>query len=100
MLPAATGAELGAFLKANVELSRTSDRRARGLSRRDAALGNTSDTPPDQDQGAIAGAFFPIIHTLFSNISLAPRHPSRCSAKLPLPAEWSTGSIAGTCLMV
>src|SRR5882724_9665752 len=70
VLPAATGAELGAFLKANVEAkSHLLTDGFAGYRGRDAALGeHLRHTPVIQDQGANAGAFFPIIHTLFSNI--------------------------------
>jgi hypothetical protein len=70
VLSAATSAELGAFLKANVAAGANllTDGFA-GYGGRDAALGeHLKHTPVVQDQGANAGEFFPIIHTLFSNI--------------------------------
>ena len=70
VLPAATGAELGAFLKANVAANShlLTDGFA-GYRGRDAALGDhLKHTPVIQDAGANAGEFFPIIHILFSNI--------------------------------
>ena len=70
VLPAATGAELGAFLKANVAAnSRLLTDGFAGYRGRDADLGeHLKHTPVIQDEGANAGEFFPIIHTLFSNI--------------------------------
>jgi transposase-like protein len=70
VLPAATGAALGAFLKANVAAqSRLLTDGFAGYRGRDAELGeHLKHTPVVQDVGANAGAFFPIIHTLFSNI--------------------------------
>jgi ISXO2-like transposase domain len=70
VLPAATGAELGAFLKANVAANShlLTDGFA-GYRDRDADLGEyLKHTPVIQDDNAYAGQFFPIIHTLFSNI--------------------------------
>src|SRR5271169_615416 len=70
VLPAATGAELGAFLKANVAAhSHLLTDGFAGYRGRDADLGeHLKHTPVVQDEGANAGEFFPIIHTLFSNI--------------------------------
>ncbi len=89
MLPAATGAELGAFtIKANVE-TRVAPSWTDGFAGyrgRDAALGERRSTPhvDPQDEGANAGEFFPIIHTLFSNIKAsARRHPSRRQRQAP-----------------
>jgi hypothetical protein len=70
VLSAATGAELGAFLKANVAAGAhlLTDGFA-GYGGRDAALGeHLKHTPVVQDEGVNAGEVFPIIHTLFSNI--------------------------------
>jgi hypothetical protein len=66
----ATGAELGAFVKANVvvgcHLLTGGFASYRG---RDAALGeHLKHTPVVQGEGANTGEFFPIIDTLFSNI--------------------------------
>src|SRR5260370_23991285 len=71
VLPSATSAELGAFLKENVaaqsHLLTDGFASYRG---RDAALGeHLKHTPVVQDEGVNAGEFFPIIHTLFSNIT-------------------------------
>jgi hypothetical protein len=69
VLPAATGAELGAFLKANVAANShlLTDGFA-GYRGRAADLGAyLKHTPVLQNDSANAGEFFPIIHTLFSN---------------------------------
>ena len=68
VLPAATGPELGAFLKANVAAN--SHLLTDGFAGyRGADLGAyLKHTPVIQDDSANAGEFFPIIHTLFSNI--------------------------------
>src|SRR5215472_2477996 len=70
VLPAATGAELGAFLKANVAAN--SHQLTDGFASypgRDADLAeHFKHTPVIQDASANAGEFFPIIHTLFSNL--------------------------------
>jgi hypothetical protein len=71
VLPAAaTGAELGAFLKANLAAgSHLLTDGFAGYRGPEAGLGeHLKHTPVVQDEGANAGAFFPIIHTLFSNI--------------------------------
>ena len=70
VLPAATAAELGAFLKANIAAhSHLLTDGFAGYRGHDAALGeHLKHTPVVQDDGANAGEFFPIIHTLFSNI--------------------------------
>jgi transposase-like protein len=94
VLPAATGAELGAFLKANVaagsHLLTDGFASYRG---RDAALGeHLKHTPVVQDDGANAGEFFPIIHTLFSNIKawLVGTHHGVSAKHLPrYLREWS-----------
>jgi transposase-like protein len=70
VLPAATGAELGTFLKMSVAANShlLTDGFA-GYRGHDADLGGyLKHTPVIQNEGANAGAFFPIIHTLFSNI--------------------------------
>jgi hypothetical protein len=77
VLPAATGAELGAFVKANISakshLLTVGFATYRG---RDADLGAClKHTPVVQNNSAEAGEFFPMIHILFSNIKaglLAP----------------------------
>ena len=70
MLPAATGAELGAFVKANVaansHLLTDGFAAYRG---RDADRGAClKHTPVVQNDSAEAREFFPMIHILFSNI--------------------------------
>src|ERR1700730_16065041 len=70
VLPAATGAKLGAFLKANVAANShlLTDGFA-GYRGGDAGLDeHLKHTPVVQGEAANAGEFFPIIHTLFSNI--------------------------------
>ena len=94
VLPAATGAELGAFLKANVEAkSHLLTDGFAGYRGRDAALGeHLRHTPVIQDEGANAGEFFPIIHTLFSNIKawLVGTHHGVSAKHLPrYLREWS-----------
>src|ERR1700726_3114777 len=94
VLPAATGAELGAFLKANVEAkSHLLTDGFAGYRGRDAGLGeHLRHTPVIQDEGANAGAFFPIIHTLFSNIKawLVGTHHGVSAKHLPrYLREWS-----------
>src|SRR6202049_673833 len=102
VLPAATGTELGALLTGNVvagsHLLRDGCAGYRG---RDAALGeHLKHTPVVQDDGANAGEFFPIIHTLFSNIKawLVGNHqasaPSPCRV---ICGSGPTASIAATC---
>jgi transposase-like protein len=94
VLPAATGVELGAFLKANVaagfHLLTDGFAAYRG---RDAALGeHLTHTPVVQDESANAGEFFPIIHTLFSNIKawLVGTHHGVSAKHLPrYLREWS-----------
>lgn len=70
VLPEATSVELGAFLKANVATkSHLLTDGFKGYQGRDAALGDhLKHTPVIQDAGVNAGEFFPIIHTVFSNI--------------------------------
>lgn len=70
VLPAANAAELGAFLKANVAAkSHLLTDGFAGYQGRDAALGDyLKHTPVIQGAGANAAEFFPIIHTVFSNI--------------------------------
>src|SRR6201996_5226881 len=70
VLPAATGAELGAFLKTNLAAgSHLLTDGFAGYRGRDADLGeHLKHTPVVQDAPANAGEFFPITHILFSNI--------------------------------
>ena len=70
VLSAATGAELGAFLKANVAAhSHLLTDGFAGYRGRDAALGeHLKHTPVVQGAAANAGEFFPIVHRLFSNV--------------------------------
>jgi transposase-like protein len=94
VLPAARGAELGAFLKANVAAhSHLLTDAFAGYSGRDADLGeHLKHTPVVQGEGANAGEFFPIIHTLFSNIKawLGGTHHGVSARHLPrYLREWS-----------
>jgi transposase-like protein len=94
MLPAATGAELGAFIKANVRAgSHLLTDGFAGYQGRDAALGeHLRHTPVIQGDGANAGEFFPIIHTLFSNLKawLVGTHHGVSAKHLPrYLREWS-----------
>src|SRR5246127_4836448 len=94
VLPAATGAALGALLRANVEAkSHLLTDGFAGYRGRDAALGeHLRHTPVIQDEGANAGEFFPIIHTLFSNIKawLVGTHHGVSAKHLPrYLREWS-----------
>ena len=94
VLPAATGAELGAFLKANIAAHShlLSDGFA-GYRSHDAALDeHLRHTPVIQDDSANAAAFFPIIHTLFSNLKawLLGTHRGVSAKHLPrYLREWS-----------
>ena len=92
VLPAATGAELGAFLKANVAAN--SHLLTDGFAGYHGAdLGEyLKHTPVVQDDSANAGQFFPIIHTLFSNIKawLVGTHHGVSAKHLPrYLREWS-----------
>ena len=94
VLPAATGAELGAFLKANVAAqSHLLTDGFAGYRGGDAGLGeNLKHTPLIQGEAANAGAFFPIIHTLFSNIKawLVGTHHGVSAKHLPrYLREWA-----------
>ena len=94
VLPAATGAELGAFLKANVAAgSHLLTDGFAGYRGGDASLGeHLKHTPVVQGEGANAGEFFPIIHTLFSNIKawLVGTHHGVSAKHLPrYLREWS-----------
>jgi transposase-like protein len=86
--------ELGAFLKANIAPhSRLLTDAFSGYSGRDADLGgHLKHTPVVQGEGANAGEFFPIIHTLFSNIKawLVGTHHGVSAKHLPrYLREWS-----------
>ena len=94
VLPAANGAELGAFVKANVAAgSHLLTDGFAGYGSQQADLGkHLKHTPIVQDQSANAGEFFPIIHTLFSNIKawLAGTHHGVSAKHLPrYLREWS-----------
>jgi transposase-like protein len=94
VLPAASGAELGAFLKANVAAgSHLLTDGFAGYSSQQADLGeHLKHTPIIQDQDINAAEFFPIIHTLFSNIKawLAGTHHGVSAKHLPrYLREWS-----------
>jgi ISXO2 transposase-like protein/transposase-like zinc ribbon protein len=70
VLPAANGAELGSFLRTNVTAnSHLLTDGFKAYQGREAALaGHLKHTPVIQGDGANATKFFPIIHTLFSNM--------------------------------
>jgi transposase-like protein len=94
VLPAASGAELGDFLKANGAAgSHLLTDGFAGYCSQQADLGeHLKHTPIVQDQGANAAEFFPIIHTLFSNIKawLAGTHHGVSAKHLPrYLREWS-----------
>ena len=94
VLPAATGAELGAFLKANVKArSHLLTDGFKGYQGRNAALGeHLKHTSVIQVAGANAAEFFPIIHTVFSNIKawLVGTHHGVSAKHLPrYLREWA-----------
>ena len=93
VLPSATGAELGAFLKANVAAQSHLLTDGFASYRGGADLGgHLKHTPVVQDEPANAGAFFPIIHTLFGNIKawLVGTHHGVSAKHLPrYLREWS-----------
>jgi hypothetical protein len=98
VLPAATGVELGAFLKANVaagpHLLTDGFATYRG---RDAALGeHLTHTPVVQDESTNASEFFPIIHTLFSNIKPGSSAPITASALTTCRAIFGNGPTGST----
>ena len=70
VLPAATGEELGRFVKTNIAAgSHLLTDGFSGYQAKEAALGDhLKHTPIVQGDGANAAEFFPIIHTIFSNI--------------------------------
>jgi len=102
VLPAATGAELGAFLKANVAAqSHLLTDGFAGYRGGDAGLGeHLKHTPVVQGEGANAGEFFPIIHTLFSNIKawlVGTHHGVSASTCRAIFGNGPTGSSPQTC---
>src|SRR5712672_779132 len=102
VLPAATGAELGAFLKANVAAqSHLLTDGFAGYRGGDAGLSeHLKHTPMVQGEAANAGEFFPIIHTCSatskpgSSALIMASGPSTCRA---IFANGPTGSIVATC---
>jgi transposase-like protein len=102
VLPAATAVGLGAFLKDNVAAgSHLLTDGLAGYRGRDAALAeHVKHTPVIQDEAANAGAFFPIIHTLFSNIKawLVGTHHGVSAKHLPrYLRSGPTASMAAIC---
>ena len=94
VLPAATAVELGAFVRTNVAVkSHLLTDGFKGYQGRDAALGeHLKHTPVVQDGGANASEFFPIIHTLFSNLKawLVGTHHGVSAKHLPrYLREWA-----------
>ena len=94
VLPAANGTELGAFLRANVEAkSHLLTDGFKGYQGRDAALaGHLKHTPVIQGDGKNAAEFFPIIHTVFSNMKawLVGTHHGVSAKHLPrYLREWT-----------
>jgi transposase-like protein len=94
VLPAATADELGTFIKANVAAkSHLLTDGFKGYQGREAALGDhLTHTPVIQDVGANAAEFFPIIHTVFSNIKawLVGTHHGVSAKHLPrYLREWA-----------
>jgi transposase-like protein len=94
VLPAASGAELGRFLQANVATnSHLLTDGFKGYQGREAALtGHIKHTPVIQGDGANASTFFPIIHTVFSNMKawLVGTHHGVSAKHLPrYLREWS-----------
>lgn len=94
VLPAATADELGSFIKANVAAkSHLLTDGFKGYQGRRAALGEyLKHTPVIQDDGANAAEFFPIIHTIFSNIKawLVGTHHGVSAKHLPrYLREWA-----------
>ncbi len=94
VLPAATAEELGRFLKTNIEAK--SHLLTDGFSSyqgKDAALGDhLKHTAVVQGDGANAAEFFPIVHTIFSNIKawLVGTHHGVSAKHLPrYLREWA-----------
>jgi hypothetical protein len=95
VVPAAPSAERGAFLEAHVAAnSHLPTDGFAGYRSRAAACGEpVKHTPVIQQKGANAGAFFPIIHTLFSNIKawLVGTPHGVCAKPLPRSRRgWSS----------
>jgi len=94
VLPAATGTELGKFLRSNVKSkSRLLTDGFSGYQSADADLGSyLGHTPIVQGKGENAAEFFPIIHTVFSNIKswLVGTHHGVSAKHLPrYLREWN-----------
>lgn len=94
VLPAASSAELGTFLRANVAAqSHLLTDGFKGYQGRAAALADhLKHTPVIQDGGANAPALFPIIHTVFSNMKawLVGTHHGVSAKHLPrYLREWT-----------
>jgi transposase-like protein len=94
VLPAATAIELGTFLRANVAAnSHLLTDGFMGYQGRDAALAtHLKHTPIIQGDGANAAEFFPIIHTVFSNMKawLVGTHHGVSAKHLPrYLREWT-----------
>lgn len=94
VLPEATATELGAFIKTNVAAkSHLLTDGFKGYQGHEAALGDhLKHTPIIQDAGANAAEFFPIIHTIFSNIKawLVGTHHGVSAKHLPrYLREWN-----------
>jgi len=94
VLPAANSTELGGFLKGNLATkSHLLTDGFAGYQGKKAALGDhLKHTPVIQEKGTNAAAFFPIIHTLFSNIKawLVGTHHGVSAKHLPrYLREWA-----------
>jgi transposase-like protein len=94
VLPAANGVELGSFLRTNVAAgSHLLTDGFKGYQGREAALAeHLKHTPVTQGDGANAAKFFPIIHTVFSNMKawLVGTHHGVSAKHLPrYLREWS-----------
>jgi transposase-like protein len=94
VLPAASATELGAFLKSNIAAkSHLLTDGFKGYQGRKATLADhLKHTPVIQGDAANAGAFFPIIHTVFSNIKawLVGTHHGVSAKHLPrYLREWA-----------
>ncbi len=94
VLPAANGAERGAFIKTNVATkSHLLTDGFKGYQGQDATRGDyLKHTPVIQNSGANAAEFFPIIHTIFSNIKawLVGTHHGVSAKHLPrYLREWA-----------
>lgn len=94
VLPAANATELGTFLRANVAAkSHLLTDGFKGYQGREAALADhLKHTPVIQDAGTNAAEFFPIIHTVFSNMKawLVGTHHGVSAKHLPrYLREWA-----------